>query len=657
MKSPSLEKVVSITLIAACLCVFGGVARNGFVNFDDGWYVTLNPHVRSGLTFESTAWAFKTMSVTNWHPLTWLSHMLDYQLFGLNPTGHHLNNLFLHIANALLLFLLLRNTTGRLWESAAVAALFALHPLRVESVAWISERKDVLSGFFGMLTMLAYVHYVRRQSLARYALTLLLFALGLMAKPMLVTLPFVLLLLDFWPLHRFKIPEIRDRATESTFFFPEGSSHGMGALVIEKIPFFSLSAVSSVVTYIAQSTGGAVSSFEAIPLKTRIANALVSCWQYLEKTFWPQNLAVFYPHPGSNLPLGEVVLAGLFLLAVSVLVLFQARHRPFLLTGWLWFLGMLVPVLGILQVGGQSMADRYTYLPSIGIFIMIAWIPQSLPWRVFHREFLLASGFTVILLSLSSITWLQTGYWKDTETLFQRTAAVTENNYLAHCLMGDALASQNQLTMAVSEYEKALAIFPRYAEAHHQLGMVLAKQGCPKEAVAHYEEALRAKPKYALAHTSIAGAMAEQGNLDEAISHYLEALCLDPDSAGAVYNGLGVVMAKMQRLDESIYYLFKAVELCPDCPEGHANLGRVLTLQGNLQAAFEQLFKAIELQPSSAETHNNLALAYLQIGALDEALYHFASALHLRNDYGKARANLRHILSRMSAGEPIESSP
>ena len=643
-------------LIAACLCVFGGVARNGFVNFDDGWYVTQNPHVRSGLTFESTAWAFKTMSVTNWHPLTWLSHMLDYQLFGLNPTGHHLNNLFLHIANALLLFLLLRNTTGRLWESAAVAALFALHPLRVESVAWISERKDVLSGFFGMLTMLAYVHYVRRQSLARYALTLLLFSLGLMAKPMLVTLPFVLLLLDFWPLHRFKIPEIRARASESTFFFPEGSSQRIGALAIEKVPFLLLSAASSVVTYIAQSTGGAVSSFEAIPLKTRIANAFVSTWQYLEKTFWPQNLAVFYPHPGSKLPLWEVVFAGLFLLAVSVLVLFQARRRPFLLTGWLWFLGMLVPVLGILQVGGQALADRYTYLPSIGIFIMIAWIPQSLPWRVFHREFLLASGFTVILLSLSSITWLQIGYWKDTETLFQRTAAVTVNNYLAHCLMGDALASQNQLTRAVTEYEKALAIFPRYAEAHHQLGMVLAKQGCLKEAVAHYEEALRAKPKYALAHVSIAGVMAEQGNLDEAISHYLEALYLEPDS-GAVYNGLGVVMANMQRLDESIYYLFKAVELCPDCPEGHANLGRVLTLQGDFQAAFEHLFKAIELQPSSAETHNNLALAYLQLGALDEALYHVASALHLRNDYGKARANLRHILSRIGTGEPLESSP
>ena len=656
MKTPSLEKVVSVMLIAACLCVFGGVARNGFVNFDDGWYVTQNPHVRSGLTFESTAWAFKTMSVTNWHPLTWLSHMLDCQLFGLNPTGHHLNNLFLHIANALLLFLLLRNTTGRLWESAAVAALFALHPLRVESVAWISERKDVLSGFFGMLTMLAYVHYVRRQSLARYALTLLLFALGLMAKPMLVTLPFVLLLLDFWPLQRFRIPEIRDRASESTFFVPEGSSQRIGALVIEKVPFLLLSAASSVVTYIAQSTGGAVSSFEAIPLKTRIANAFVSTWQYLEKTFWPQNLAVFYPHPGSKLPLWEVVFAGLFLLAVSVLVLFQARRRPFLLTGWLWFLGMLVPVLGILQVGGQALADRYTYLPSIGIFIMIAWIPQSLPWRVFHREFLLASGFTVILLSLSSITWLQIGYWKDTETLFQRTAAVTANNYLAHCLMGDALASQNQLTRAVTEYEKALAIFPRYAEAHHQLGMVLAKQGCLKEAVAHYEEALRAKPKYALAHVSIAGVMAEQGNLDEAMSHYLEALYLEPDS-GAVYNGLGVVMANMQRLDESIYYLFKAVELCPDCPEGHANLGRVLTLQGDLQAAFEHLFKAIELQPSSAETHNNLALAYLQLGALDEALYHVASALHLRNDYGKARANLRHILSRISTEEPIESPP
>ena len=656
MKTSSKEKFVAIMLIAACLFAFGEVARNGFINFDDGIYVIENPHVRSGLKVENIAWAFTTMYATNWHPLTWLSHMLDCQLYGLNPAGHHLNNLFFHIANVLLLFLLLRNATGRFWESAAVAALFALHPLRVESVAWISERKDLLSGFFGMLTMLAYVHYVRRPSPARYTLTLLLFALGLTAKPMLVTLPFVLLLFDFWPLQRC-LSGSRGRPAEDALpRFPGNSAPGVGALVLEKVPFLVLSVASSVVTYIAQSKGGAVSSFEVIPLQTRLANALVSYWRYLEKTFWPENLSVFYPHPGSHLALGEIVFAGLFLVAVSVLVLFQARRRPFLVTGWFWFLGMLVPVLGILQVGGQSMADRYTYLPSIGVLLIIVWSLSSLLGRLPHHKTLLAGGFTVIVVSLACVTWVQTGYWKDTETLFGRAAAVTEKNYLAHFLMGDSFSARNKLDMALSEYQKAIAIVPDYADAHNKIGMVFARQGCIEEAIDHYQEALRANPKHTLAHLNMASVLAEQGNLDEAMTHYLQALSMDPDS-GAVYNGLGVVMARMQRLDESIYYLSRAVEICPDSPEGNNNFGRVLTLEGDFQAAFIHLFRALELRPGYAEAHNNLALAYLQIGDLEEALYHAAAALHFRSDYEKARANLHQIVSRLNREQTGKSSP
>jgi protein O-mannosyl-transferase len=503
---------------------------------------------------------------------------------------------------------------------------------------------------------LAYVHFVRQPSPKRYALTLLLFALGLMAKPMLVTLPFVLLLLDFWPLQRC-LAESRDRSSEAaSLSLPASSGPGVSALVLEKVPFLILSAASSVVTYIAQSKGGAVSSFEVIPIQTRLANALVSYWHYVEKTFWPQGLSVFYPHPGNHLPLWEIAFAAMLLVGVSFLVLFQAARRPFLATGWFWFMGMLVPVLGILQVGGQSMADRYTYLPCIGLFIMIAWFLPSLPGRLFHHKILLFCGFTVIVVSLGYVTWVQTGYWKDTETLFDHAAAVTEKNYLAHFLMGDSLAAQNKPEMALIEYEKAIAIVPEYAEAHNKIGMLLAKQGCINEAMDHYQEALRANPKNALTHLNVASVLVDQGNLDEAMTHYLAALSTAPDS-GAVFNGLGVVMARMQRLDEALSYLFKAVEICPDCPEGHNNLGRVLTFEGNFEEAFKHLFRAVELRPTYAEAHNNLALAYLQIGDLEEALYHAAAALHFRSDYEKARANLQVIVRRLEHEETRKSSP
>jgi|WetSurMetagenome_2_1015567.scaffolds.fasta_scaffold00812_16 protein O-mannosyl-transferase len=656
MKHLFSERVVAVTLIVACLIAFGRIAKCGFINFDDGVYITLNSHVREGLSLESMIWAFKSTHATNWHPLTWLSHMLDYELFELNPAGHHLNNLFLHIANTLLLFLLLRTATGRFWESIAVAGLFALHPLRVESVAWVSERKDVLSAFFAMLTMLAYVHFVRQPSPARYVLTLLLFALGLMAKPMLVTLPFVLLLLDFWPLHRWKFSRVRVYPpTADQPLSPSEGSLPISSLVFEKVPLFALSAASSVITFIVQNQGGAVSTFETISLKIRIANALVSYWRYLEKTFWPSGLAILYPHPGNHLPLWEGIVAGLFLVIVSFLVLYQTSQRPFLLTGWFWFLGMLVPVIGIIQVGAQAHADRYTYLPSVGIFIMVVWTLSGLLEKYPQHKPILACGFTFVLFCLSIATWLQTGYWRTTETVFRRAVAVTANNYTAHSLLGDALAAGKQMEMAQSEYEKALKIYPRFAEAHSKLGMLLAGQGLGDEAISHYEEALSINPRCTSAHLNIAAALAEKGELEKAVSHYSEALQIDPESSLA-QNGLGVVMAKMEKMNEAIQHLTRAIDICPACPEPHNNLGRVLTLQGHLAEAANQIQLAIDLSPTYAEAYNNAGLICLQVGALEEALYYFAAALHFKQDYTKAGANLRLAANLLTQRKPRDEN-
>jgi tetratricopeptide (TPR) repeat protein len=654
MKRLSPERLVAIALVATSLYVWMGVAGNGFISFDDHLYVCANPHVRSGLTFDGMLWAFRAFHATNWHPMTWLSHMLDCELFGLNPAGHHLISLFFHIANALLLLLLLQKATGRIWESAAVAFLFALHPLRVESVAWISERKDVLSGFFAMLTMLAYVEYVRQHSQNRYVLTLFCFATGLMAKPMLVSLPFVLLLLDFWPLQRIRDVQIAGRVSKP--FFPSSSGdpdYTFGRLVIEKIPFFLLSAASSVITFQAQHQGGALSTFEVVPLRLRVVNALVSYWEYLGKIIFPSDLVAFYPYQLDRLFLWQGLAATAFLAAVSLLVVFQARRRPFLFTGWFWFLVMLVPVIGIVQAGAQSMADRYTYLPSIGILIGIVWTIPSLPGRVFHNRFLLAAGFTTAVILLSHATRYQIGLWKNTETLFGHAASVTKGNYLAHYLLGGTMEAKNELDAAQSEYEKALAIWPHYHEAHRHLGMVLTKKGLHSEAMSHYEEALRINPTDASSHLTYADVLVEQGDLDGAAFHYLEAIRIDSDLVEA-HNGLGVVTARMQKMDDAVLHLRRAIELCPQCAEPHNNLGRLLTIQGDIEKAAIELLLAIELSPDFAEAHNNLALLYLKLGAIEDALYHAARALHLRPHYEKARANLKRIVAVYAQPEGIE---
>jgi protein O-mannosyl-transferase len=527
---------ICLALTVATLMVYWPVGSHEFINYDDAQYVTDNSHVTTGLTRDNIVWAFTATHEANWHPLTWLSHMADCELYGLNPTGHHLTSLFLHLLNALLLFLLLTRMTGALWRSAFVAALFALHPLHVESVAWVAERKDVLSALFWMLTLLAYTGYVARPARWKYLLALCAFAFGLMAKPMLVTLPFVLLLLDYWPLGRIrngKAAEIPPQAGSARIYFIQTKS--IPRLIWEKVPFIVLSVVSSVITIIAQHKDGAVASTIELSLPRRVGNALVSYADYIGKMIWPHRLAVFYPFPLS-LPLWKVAGSTVLLVGLSITVFRARRRAPWFMVGWLWFVGTLVPVIGLVQVGFQSMADRYTYLPLIGLFIVIAWgFPDLLRgWR--HQHIALVLSAVLVLSGLASYTRRQLDNWKDSVTLFTHALQVTSSNFTAQYNLGSALERLGKYNEAVPHLTMAIRLRPDVAGTYYILGNVLYYQGKLDEAVSHYQWAIRIKPSYGYAHNNLGVALVRQGKLEEAINHYAEALRINPSDAEARQN-------------------------------------------------------------------------------------------------------------------------
>ena len=567
------EACICLILITAVLLVYWQVGDHEFINYDDNVYITDNAQVQKGLTRTGIIWAFTTNHTGNWHPLTWISHMLDCELYGLNPRGHHLTNVLLHMANAILLFVVLRWMTGAIWRSGLVAALFALHPLHVESVAWAAERKDVLSIFFWMLTMMAYVYYVKRPGTRRYVLVLVNFSLGLMAKPMLVTLPFVLLLLDYWPLNRFQPRATTGSVVDQPLGFRSFGDDKSPILkaVMEKVPLFVMSLLSSLVTVIAQQKAGAVSTLEIVPFKLRIANGLVSFVAYMGKMIWPLDLAVFYPHPGSELQIWKPAAAGLFLLIVSTVALRVAHRCQYVLVGWLWYLGTLVPVIGLVQVGEQAMADRYTYVPLIGLFIAVVWGFADLGkgWR--SRRWLISVTAAVMLLALMAGSWLQVGYWKDSIKLFQHTLDVTSNNYVAHYTLGNALALQGNLTGSVTHYNKALRINPNFAEAHNNLGNALALQGNLTGAISHYNKALQINPDHAEAHRNLAVGLDRQGKHQEALQHYAEALRINPHDAQS-HNNLGVALAEQGRLKEAVVHFTEALKIDPSFKEAQRNL-------------------------------------------------------------------------------------
>jgi Tfp pilus assembly protein PilF len=531
--------LICLLLVLTVLVVFWQGVKNDFTHFDDNQYVTENEHVQAGLTWKNLLWAFTTTHSVNWHPLTWLSHMLDCQLYGLNPAGHHLTNVLLHAASTVLLFLVLQWMTGARWRSAFVAALFAVHPLHVESVAWVAERKDVLSGFLWMLTLWAYTGYVYRPTPYRYLLTILCFILSILAKPMTVTLPLVLLLLDYWPLNRL-VPtrqvDGKDPLVDKEALSPNSGPWIATNVVIEKLPFLAIAALASTVTLFVQYSSGAAKSLVQYPLTERITNALVSYVTYMGKMIWPQNLAVFYPHPGQSLSMWQPILAGLLLLIVLAIVVRAGRRHPYLPVGWLWYVGTLVPVIGLLQSGDQGMADRYTYIPLIGLFIIISWGVSEFGknWR--HRRIVLAVTASTVLVALSICTLLQIQYWKNDITLFTHALKVTENNFVAHNNLGAALARQAKLQDGIAHFIEALRISPDYERAHFNLGLAKDKQGEIDEAIVHFSEALQIKPDYPEAHNGLGVALARQGRLEEAIAHFKAALQLQPDNGMARAN-------------------------------------------------------------------------------------------------------------------------
>jgi len=560
----SSRLTISLVLALITLTAFWPVLHAGFLNYDDDEYVTDNPQVPAGLTIEGAKWAFTTPHSMNWHPLTWLSHMADVELFGLNPRGHHLINLLFHAANTVLLFLLLVRMTGSVWRSGFVAALFGMHPLHVESVAWVSERKDVLSTLFWILATWAYIRYAEVPRLRRYIPVFLLMALGLLSKPMLVTLPFVFLLLDYWPLQRLSFGK-KDTGKPSL---------PLWKLVVEKTPLFAMAAASSAVTYIVQQKGGAVSSFEAVPFGARVANALVAYVGYIGKMVWPAKLAVLYPHPGTTLPVWKAVAAGVVLALITFLAVVPARRRRYMAVGWLWYLGTLVPMIGLVQVGGQAMADRYTYVPLIGLFVMIAWGmndgatrrqgDKATPTPPYPHTPILTALALIVLGALMAKTWVQAGYWRDSITLFRHTIAVTGPNYVAHYNLGCALV------------------------AHYNLGCALGEKGRLEEAVEHYRESIRVTPGYPRAHYNLAGTLRDQGKLDEAAAEYREAIRLDPEYAEA-YHNLGNLLDDQKKGDEALAMYLEAVRLNPTLAEVHNNLAIKYYFEGEYVKAWEEV--------------------------------------------------------------------
>jgi protein O-mannosyl-transferase len=518
--------IVCLFLVILTLSVYWQLRNYDFVNFDDSEYVYENRQVQGGFTLENIKWAFTTIHMSNWHPLTWLSHMLDYQLYGLNPGAHHITNLLFHILNSLLLFIVFRKMTGHFWQSAFVSLLFALHPLHVESVAWISERKDVLSTFFWILAMWSYIRYVQHPRIDKYLLVLLFFVLGLMSKPMLVTLPFVLLLLDYYPLYRFKKSTDKNNSIHKSTVY---------RLVLEKIPLFVIVVISSAMTYYAQKHGGAVIPLDDIPIQARVANSLVSYSVYILKMLYPFKLAVLYPHP-VNFPWWQITGACLLLFIISFSAIRVVKQSPYFIVGWMWYLGTLIPVIGLVQVGNQSMADRYTYIPLIGLFFIISWgIPEFVQrWHSFKKYLPIIA--IIILITLMPVTYVQTGYWGNSITLYEHTLKVTKNNYFAHNNLGNAYKEKGLIDNAFKHFEEALRINPDNAITHNNLGNTYRERGLIDNAIKHLEEAVRIKPDYAIAYNSLGVTLLYKGDITGAIKQFQKALKINPENINAKKN-------------------------------------------------------------------------------------------------------------------------
>jgi tetratricopeptide (TPR) repeat protein len=656
--------ICGIFLVGATLGIYSSTFHSEFVNIDDPGYVTENPNLVNGLSTDSIRWAFTTTKQANWHPVTWLSHLLDVQLFGLAPGTHHATSVAIHVINTLLLWCFLFYVTGAAWPSLLVSGLFALHPLHVESVAWVAERKDVLSTFFFLLTLLAYARYTKKRTTALYVVTLGMFALGLMSKPMLVTLPLVLLLIDYWPLRRL-------------------SSASLFSLVIEKVPLLLMSAVSSIITLYAQRAGGALVGLDSLRVARRIENATVALSTYIGRMLWPSRLSALYPYP-VEVPSWKWLASLGVISAVSVLVLRERSRRPYLVVGWLWYLITLIPVIGIVQVGSQPTADRYTYIPLLGLFFIIAWGGEEIASASSLGRRTLAAGAIGVLLLLSLSARGQVAYWRDGVSLWTHAVAVNPDDAAAHNYLGDALARSGQDTSAIEQYRHALSLRPDLSDAHNNLGVALERVGRVDEAVHEYEAAIVANPQSAAAHnnlgatqarrgdfesaiksfritsqlkpelvsayTNLGGALLQTGAVDGATTAFESALRIDINSADA-HNGLGMVLARLGRGNEAAEHFNAALRRNPDLPDAHVNYGNLLLDQGQPEPALTHYKTALASRPKDLAALNGAGSAYLDLQQFDLAVAAFRAALKDAPSFADARYNLCRTLAAQGRDE------
>ncbi len=658
--------VPALLLAAVTLAVYLPVLQNQFVDYDDDAYLTANPIVRTGISRTSIRWAFTTHLMGNWHPLTWISHLTDIELFGLDPRGHHLMNAAFHSGNTALLFLLLLGLTGVVWPSALAAAFFGLHPLRVESVAWAAERKDVLSTLFWLLASLAYLGYARRPRKGSYALVAGLMLLGLLAKPMLVTLPLAFLLLDWWPLGRLSADFRRGRSATAR------SGTRAGGLLLEKTPLLILSSAFGAVTYVSQRMEGTIRPADYYPFSIRLGNAIVSYVRYLGQTAWPRGLSIIYLHPRHELPAWKVAAAATLMLAVSAAVI-VLRRRPYLALGWFWYLGTMLPVIGLVQVGTGAMSDRYTYVPHIGLSILFAWGLRDLARGLPNIRPALVGLAGAMLSVLAVLTWNQIGHWRDSVSLFRHAVEVTRDNWQGHLNLGMALAKRGLNEEAKAQYREVMRLKPGYARSHdktasvraiggeleaaiagpepsrnpaageaYRRGTGLFSQGRPAEAVTAFEESLRSDPDDGEARYGLANALARAGRLDAAVAEYDRLLARQPGHWAAHIN-LGVALARLNRRAEAKEHFLAALRLSPQNADAHGNLGLALLQEGRYEEAIGHFRESLRTRPADTRAMVNCAEALLRTGRPDEAGEWCREALRLEPGNTRARDLLRRI--------------
>jgi protein O-mannosyl-transferase len=615
--------ILCAALIVVTLAVYWPVRNHEFIDLDDDAYIVSNPNVKSGLSWQGVKWAFTTGHAANWHPVTWLSHQFDCQFFDLKPAAHHLINLLFHIINTILVFLVFNRMTKGVWQSAFIAGLFALHPLHVESVAWVAERKDMLSTMFWLLTMFAYVRYAERNSISRYFIALVLFILGLMSKPMLVTLPIVLLLLDYWPLERLQ-------KSKSSIF----------SLIIEKIPFFVLSIISSVITFMVQQHSQATSVI--LPLEVCLANAINSYAVYIGKMIWPIHLAVLYPHIYGFIPVFKIIVFAVMLIVATIVLIYYGRRHKYLIVGWFWYIVTLVPVIGIIQVGSQAMADRYTYIPLTGIFLIIAFGASELLQNIPVKKYIFTALAIIVLLGCVTTTSKQLKYWQDDYPLYDHALTVIEQTYLTQDNVSELGPRRHT--------SEALRYVPNSPVLHTIFGTTLLELNRLDEAIDNFKFAIELDPNYLTPYYNMAIALGQKGDVNGAIEQYKSIIRLKPDFVDA-YSFTGELLYQKGQFAESIEYLEKAIQFAPDNIPLHNRLMTAYASIGKIDEAIEHCRIVLKANPNDAEMLTNLGILLQVQGRVDEAIESYRKALQINPNFQKARENLETILAQKQAGK------